>query len=516
MRRPAPRRAAGWQGARGRACAALGAAATVACAVERSPPAARPAYDGPVAALLETRCGPCHGPARREAGWGATAYLDAIGCVAPSGAPAVLPPDGRAPLLRALDASAHRGVVGDGERRALEAWVANGAPARAGVVHDAAIIDPRAPGWHGTLLRSAGWAPLLDADHPDACGRCHAGAPARPPGVILGAPSATACTSCHDGPDGALACTTCHGPRGFPPRDACFFADARSDAHAAHVGASPPGPEACAACHPAPGAALASGSHLDGVVDVTLASALVGGGYDRASSTCSVSCHERGGSLARPGWFERGPLGCGSCHGSPPPAHYPGSCSSCHPEANAEGSALAPGGLHLNGRVDVGDGGGRCGACHGSGDDPWPRTAAHPAHRAPLSAAPVACASCHPARTALGDADHLDGVVQVVFAGRATDRGASPSWASGRCASVACHGAGLADGPDEPSWLEPPGRAGACGACHGLPPAQHVASFACDRSTCHGEQVERNGTSLTITPAGRARHIDGVIDAGGP
>src|SRR6202041_3855632 len=99
--------------------------------------------------------------------------------------------------------------------------------------------DPRSNAFHGALLRNQHWAPMLNANDPNACGGCHEGVPAPVPGVTFAAPGATACTTCHSEPGGPLACGTCHGSgaRTYPPRDLCFFpGDAlTAGAHAAHV-----------------------------------------------------------------------------------------------------------------------------------------------------------------------------------------------------------------------------------------------------------------------------------------
>jgi predicted CxxxxCH...CXXCH cytochrome family protein len=124
------------------------------------------------------------------------------------------------------------------------------------------------------------------------------------------------------------------------------------------------------------------------------------------------------------------------------------------------------------------------------------------------------CASCHVVPAAIVAPAHLDGIVQVAFAGHAVDRGASPVWDGHACSSVACHGAALVDPPAvAPVWSDPTGRASACGACHGIPPTQHSPSTSCDRSTCHGSEVSRSWQGiLGITPSGKALHIDGMIE----
>ena len=378
-------------------------------------------------------------------------------------------------------------------------------PATGGGVHAEGFADPATAGWHGGVLREKRWAQMLDPNDPDACGRCHDGAPTRPAKVTFAAPGAPACTSCHKDSGGALACTTCH--------DA-----ARSGAHAAHIAPSATRAAgfACGTCHPTPGTDVIDGLHGNGHVEILFDTSIVvtEASWDPASHACAVSCHDRGGARPRLAWTEKGPLACGDCHSSPPRNHYAGACTTCHRDADATGTSLIAGStLHLNGRVDLGDGSGKCGACHGRGDDPWPRTAAHASHEAPTIAAPIDCASCHVVPNAIHDPGHLDGTVRVAFSGRALDRGAAPSWDGRSCSSVACHGAGLRDPVAAPVWTDTSGAARACGACHGIPPTQHTASVACGRSECHGSEVAGNAQGIPfITPSGKALHVDGIVE----
>src|SRR3954469_18533566 len=227
------------------------------CAVERQGTPEVPTYASDVAPILSRRCEPCHSGQTPAAGWKTTTFLETIGCV-PSGAAAASPADANAPLVRVLSTDDHRRLLPDGEKAVLLSWIAGGASAFRGVVHPAGIVDPRSPAWHGKFLRERRWAPMLDEKNQEACGRCHDGAPARPAGIVLAAPGATACTNCHAEPAGVLACSTCHGstPRSYPPRDPCFFPEgrAKAGAHAAHVEPSSTHPAMeCATCHPAPG-----------------------------------------------------------------------------------------------------------------------------------------------------------------------------------------------------------------------------------------------------------------------
>lgn len=507
----------------GRALGAVGCALWLAgCSQDRYAPPAPPVFDADVAPILAQHCVSCHGAAAPAAGWSATSFLSTIACVEPTGAPATLPGSASAPILAALGTPPHQGLLDATDTATLTAWVQGGAPAFAASVHAPGIVDPRSPAFHGTVLRSERWAPMLDANDPEACGRCHDGSPAPVSGVTSFAPGAPACTSCHDQPGGALACGTCHGTstQAYPPRDLCFFPQdaAAGTAHAAHVEPSEARPTGfpCSTCHPVPGTQVIGGYHGDGTVEVIFDTSAIGpeASFDRTTQTCAVTCHDSGGLRPRPSWTETKPMGCNDCHGSPPADHYPGACTGCHAEANADGTALSRGPLHLDGRVELGNGSGQCGACHGSGDSPWPATDAHPAHENPTISAPVACASCHPVPATIEDPTHLDGVVHVTFSGIALARGASPSWNGTSCGSVACHGANLADPPAVvPVWTDTSGVAAKCGACHPIPPSQHTTSMSCDDGNCHGSEVAIGaGGQPSITTAGQALHVNGVID----
>jgi predicted CxxxxCH...CXXCH cytochrome family protein len=502
--------------------AVAGLCALASCVQDRALPPETPDFDADVEPILRARCASCHGDENPAAGWSVTSFLGTLGCPTPSGAPATLPGDARAPILAALGTDPHRGVLTEAEQATVVRWVAAGTPEFRDGVHDPGIADPRSTAFHGTVLRASRWAAMLDPQHPDACGRCHEGAPTRPAGVTLPAPGAPACTSCHDQPGGVLSCSTCHGSGSlaYPPRDRCFFPQdaAKAGAHAAHVQPSPIAAAGltCSTCHPAPGDPVIGGLHGNGSVEVVFDPTVVQGeaSYDRTTQTCAVSCHDRGGARPRLRWTDPTPVGCGDCHGSPPAGHFSGPCSHCHAEANAAGTALTGGALHMNGKVDLGDGSGKCGACHGSGDSPWPTTRAHPAHANPTLTAPLACDNCHVVPTRVLDPVHLDGTVHVTFSGLAVARGSSPSWDGARCAGVACHGANLADPSATPAWNDATGAPSACGACHGIPPTNHTTSTDCNRADCHGSEVTLGmDGSPSITTAGRALHIDGIIES---
>ncbi len=504
--------------------------ATWGCSSPRAVPTLAPVFDVDVAPILDAHCGSCHGGDSPAAGWTASSFLGAIACVSPSDAPASLPATEQAPILAVLRTPSHSGFLDAADTATVAAWVLGGSPAFQGTVHAPGIVDPRSPAFHGTLLRASRWAEMLDPNNDNACGECHAGTLSAPPGVTLPAPGATACTSCHAEPGGVLACGTCHGDgtREYPPRDLCFFpGDAKTaGAHAAHVESSVDrlGGYACSTCHPVPEATppedVISGLHGNGSVDVSFNQALIQGeaSFDATTQVCAVACHDAGGHLLRPAWSDPNPVGCNDCHLSPPANHFPGPCTGCHAEANATGTALSGGPLHLDGRVELGDGSGLCGACHGSGSSPWPSTFAHPGHQSPTITVPVACSDCHPVPEAILSPGHLDGVVQVEFSGRATERGAEPAWNGASCTNTACHGANLTDPPAViPAWTDPSGAAAACGACHGIPPTQHTTALDCNRSECHGSEISLTNAGIPVISSSTAAltlHINGVINDG--
>lgn len=489
-----------------------------------------PTFDGQVAALLATRCVSCHGSGAPAGGWNASTYFSAIGCVAEGGA-ATLPTTDGAPLLRALDDKTHAGLVSRTERDALTVWVRGGAPKWRGTAHAASFVDPRSPDSHGRALRRQQWKPMLDPTDPGACGRCHDGSPTRPAEVAFGASGAPACTTCHREPGGALGCNTCHGQgaavgpvKAYPPRDPCFFSeDARIPvAHAAHVESTATHATgiACASCHPTPPSEVIGGTHGNGQVEVRLDPAVAGAAasYDATSETCTTSCHARAdGARPTPTWVDSTPMTCQDCHRSPPPGHLAGPCTSCHREADAKGTGFVlPAQLHINQRVDLGDGSGTCGACHGTGSDPWPRTGAHGKHAHPEAAAAAPCESCHrvPTEFGAGTSHPHGGDAVVILGGRAAAGGSSPTYTAGSCQQVYCHGAGL-EGTTAatPVWSDTSGTSGACGACHTLPPgAPHPTSNTC--SLCH-----RDATTLAGLPAiatnWASLHVNGEVDRGG-
>lgn len=516
----------------------LGASFTVTCYEDRVTGSASPTYRTEVQAILEQRCVQCHGDANPAGGWRATSFLGAIGC-ATNDKIVTLPTDDSAPLLKALATDTHKQVLPDSERAVIASWVKAGTPAFPDGVHPSGFADPRSPDFHAKALRAANWRPIRDVNDEHVCGRCHEGAPVRPESADLGAPGATACTTCHTDPQGALGCTTCHGDpargagRAAPPRDKCFFSfpssasaqdPATSGAHQAHVlgnGVRTGGMQ-CAVCHPTPTEGhVFEGTHANGAIDVAFDPSVTTGAFDAKSLTCTVKCHDRGGAKPTPRWNDAiGPLKCGDCHGAPPAQHYPGACTTCHREAAADGTGRTAGPMHLNGKVDLGDGSGKCGACHGLGDDPFPRTRAHPAHENPTITTPVDCVTCHPITATppqnIKTPGHMDGKVEIVFTGRALSRNAQPKWDGAACSQVACHGANLPETPAVATqqWADATHAPAKCGACHNIPPTWgHTTAVTCNASNCHGPIIALDPNNVpSITPFGKTLHINGVVD----
>lgn len=478
---------------------------------------APPSYRDDVAPILAAKCASCHSGDAAAAGWRATSYVDAIGCTA-NGTAVTVAADGVAPIVAVLHDATHAGLATDADASVLSRWVAAGTPAFRGGVHDPSFVDPRSPQSHDKFLRSKRWKPMLDATDPDACGRCHEGAPARPSPAPSAAPGATPCTSCHTAKEGPLACNTCHGneQKPYPPRDACFFPDAKQTVtHAAHVegSASKASGFACSTCHPTPTTGDFTNTHGDGTVEVWFDYARAGAAakYDAATGACSVQCHAGpDAKRPQPAWTDTNKVVCGDCHGVPPSKHYLGPCNLCHHETDATGSKLVATSMHMNGKIDLGDGSGKCGACHGTGDDPWPTTNAHPRHKSPASSKPLDCTTCHEVPKP-GDKHPLGlGAAQVHLAGLSTANGRAPSYdaTTKSCGSTYCHDQN-GGSARTPVWTTK--GAGDCGGCHSIPPgAPHTTNTSCGTTGCHLGAVSGGA----ITPEWAPKHVNGNIELG--
>jgi predicted CxxxxCH...CXXCH cytochrome family protein len=449
-----------------------------ACSSERRAPE-RPLY-AEVKELFDARCVRCHADSAPAAGFRAGRYVDLIGCTA----------DGRSnadAIPGALARPDHVGLLSGDERDRILAWLRAGAPSVLGGAHPTGYGHPRSAESHTAALRADRYRALLEPEHPDRCARCHEGLGAG----TRAAPGATPCTSCHTEPGFPFACATCHGPNGTSARNTCFYDDARADrTHRVHVGpnASRATGIACASCHPVPTDGRPGAFHGNGYADIAF-DGVIGTDphFDRATKRCTGTCHARGGARPVVAWNDP-PVGCNDCHRTPPEAHFPPPCTSCHAEASADGTALiAPVG-HINGAIDA------------TGP---PTSGAHRAHLAPANAVAVPCETCH----AL---PFTPGPIAVRLGGLAVKGGRRASFdpVSKTCSGTYCH-EGAGGSLSLPTWTTGPAAA-ACGACHSSPPPPpHPAAADCGAATCHGGITSG---SNAITTAGRAVHVNGVID----
>ncbi|MCA9545411.1 MAG: CxxxxCH/CxxCH domain-containing protein, partial [Myxococcales bacterium] len=318
---------------------------------------------------------------------------------------------------------------------------------------------------HGQFLEARGY-PL------DACYGCHA---------VEGTRAEGACNSCHE--QGVNDCETCHAEPG--------------GAHDVHVRFG------CETCHVVPGD-LASPGHLEdrGAEDVRFAGAAVLRGhapaYDAQTRGCSdTACHAgAGAALPVPRWND-GSQPCGACHGTPPPNHPNDRCDRCHGEVVDAAGEIIDASKHADGVLQARDWlGFGCGECHGQGDDPWPTTAAHPAHKAPAAAKPVACATCHTVPADSADPGHVIDDTPRAEVRLAPVAGADATFAAGACSNTTCHGSA------RPTWT----GAAECGSCHGVPPVDHPPG---DCVRCHSTAGPEQSIAEPLA------HVDGRIDVAG-
>jgi predicted CxxxxCH...CXXCH cytochrome family protein len=555
-RRPAPR-------AGGALSVAVAAAAMAAfVAVE---PSCLDARGGAGDGSAEGRCASCHGAAERGGDFlqRSAPPRDLLGATDPAFA-------GVGAHQIHLQASETHGAVACAECHLVPETV--GAPGHADDPRPAEITfgsvartGDRQPSYDATAQRCADswchrsadavWTAPRTSEL--ACGSCHALPPPLPH------PPSQRCADCHaevidaerrfvrpelhvDGKVQApsTGCTGCHGSGDdpAPPADTSGNTAVSAigvGAHQAHLeGGAASRPLACNECHLVPDAVDAPG-HIDAApAEVVLAGVATTGGltpvWDASLASCSDSwCHgpSAPSGASSPPWTEPGPLPCGGCHGTPPPAPHPQitDCSRCHGEVVA-GDDLTIGDRlrHVDGVIDVAFAEG-CTACHG-GENPAPPldlsgmtetsepgVGAHQIHLAgtPRSRA-VPCGECHLVPEETFAPGHLDSLLpaEVVFSGAAVAFGAAPVYSGGSCQGSACHGAQLPDGHasggtlTEPSWTVVDGTQAACGTCHALPPpAPHPkAEFNPVCSACHENIAPDNATF--VAPA---LHVDGVV-----
>ncbi len=287
-------------------------------------------------------------------------------------------------------------------------------------------------------------------------------------------------------------CGSCHGlpPTGHPALAA--GSDVRT----------------CGACHP-------GSVKDDGSIDVAAGKHLNG---------------RRDGFAGHPAdWMTKGSAGfhgqavlagvsaCLGCHSATAPARVSAvTCASCH-------DALAGGDWTRS-----------CSGCHGSAANSAPPkdtrgdtattsagVGAHQSHVTGLHgmAAPLDCVYCHEKPTDPFTPGHLDGVVQLTgYTGSDATLAArlpSQGWnsADATCTNY-CHGSTMEGGSStRPAWTRVDGTQAACGGCHGLPGASHLAlapgSNAASCWPCHTGSVLSDGTINLAS----GKHLNGRIDA---
>ena len=517
------------------AAAAAGLAGLLGCSQARTLDGEprRTSWDevGPV---LAANCTSCHSGSGASAGYRTTSYLEALG---PKAAPVAVAGEATSKLLVTLApataTSPHRSLSAD-NLALVKSWVVEGRLAFKPVgPHAGGILNPNdAQEFHGALLSDHSW----DLAY---CAKCHGA-------DFTGGSSKVACTTCHptgnaQGNTQANSCTTCHGN---PPANG---------SHVAHLSGKSGLKLACSACHLQPGS-WTDANHLGTKAVVKFGDLAAQAGTGRAGApafdgiSCSnIYCH--GGAFTdtkatspKPAWG--GTAACGSCHGLPPASHAATStdCSKCHWLTVASGQVITNVALHINGKVEVGDGTGSCIACHGSAANPAPprdtngntgttlvSVGAHQAHLTGEHnlSGPVACSACHLVPAAVGSPGHLDHAppATLTFSGIAVADGAMPSWShdTASCSATYCHGGGTKLGADTSTGLNrTPHWTGGneqiyCGSCHGIPPTDvnhKPAMQLSDCYSCHAATVDKLGNLIVTGPPGArvSTHINGVVD----
>jgi predicted CxxxxCH...CXXCH cytochrome family protein len=264
---------------------------------------------------------------------------------------------------------------------------------------------PAAPSWTGGAMTCGSCHQAPPPSHVGAmpltrCVECHPATANAQGGIVTNGGHLNGIVDL----DPTNACTTCHGDaarteavalnKAAPPAGTAGSPTPDAvGAHLAHLRSDPRAlsqPFACAECHAVPGAAEVLGHYDTGTrAEVTWTTAVLAGAasatpaWSTATGRCSgVYCHGAtlaGGSNKTPLWAGGpgqvgNPAGtlaqrCGVCHGAPPPAPHPavdkanaaltqvGQCADCHPGTvdQAGGEINVAGGLHVNGRLDLGN-----------------------------------------------------------------------------------------------------------------------------------------------------------------
>jgi predicted CxxxxCH...CXXCH cytochrome family protein len=339
--------------------------------------------------------------------------------------------------------------------------------------------------------------------------------------------------------DPAVGCRACHGSiaNAAPPFAVNNNADpltVQVGAHQTHLrGGHGAKPGSCEDCHLVP-----TETNSPGHIDSPLPAEVTWGGlaqldgalpiWDPTTGTCTNTyCHGAtmtGGYLTSPVWtaLDGTQDACGTCHGLPPPLPHPvnAACELCHQPTAGPGLSFASPMTHIDGIVQVQT---DCVSCHGQGPTSAPPldlaaqsdtsrmgVGAHQTHRTGGEVSrPVGCTECHIVPANLDDPGHVDTPppAEVTF-GPLAKLAHVPVFAEPGCSDTYCHSGQGASVP-QPIWNLVDGTQGACGACHGTPPATPVhqsATTGC--ANCH---LPTAGQGLTV--AERTTHVDGLVQA---
>ena len=199
-------------------------------------------------------------------------------------------------------------------------------------------------------------------------------------------------------------------------------------------------------------------------------------------------------------------------------------CKRCHGVAYSGGTAGRKNAcLNCHARTPE-----SCNVCHGTGNRSHPPedtrgnvatdsigVGAHQAHsRESATALAFGCYECHHLPESFDDPAHRDGDgrAEIIWGELARSGGAEPQYeaGTGTCAGTYCHRGGRLGNQLTVVWTEVGRGQGACGTCHGLPPAAetgHPEAAANSCADCHGSVVDEDNNIVD-----KSLHLNGKPD----